>query len=90
MAVPTLSREELAQFPQIAIQFQQTLTSVYGRSPKTVFEYMLDLRMFFRFIAAQDAGIDTASEEVSELSFAHIDAQRLSKIQRVNTRRTRK
>jgi site-specific recombinase XerD len=84
MASQTLSRQELAEFPQIAVEFQQNLTSVYGRSPKTVFEYMLDLRMFFRYLAATDANIPLDSDEISNLSFSHIDADRLAQVQRVH------
>lgn len=84
MAVPTLRREELQEFPPVAIEFQQTLTSVYGRSPKTVFEYMLDLRMFFRFLVAQDKGMDTASDDISDLPFSHITPARLGKVGRVD------
>ena len=76
-----LKPEELAQFPPLAIDFQHAMTSVYGRSDKTVFEYMLDLRLFFRFLAAKDAGMDPTSEDISEVAFGHIDAARLQRVQ---------
>ncbi len=80
MAYTTLKPDELAQFPPVAIEFQHSMSSVYGRSDKTVFEYMLDLRGFFRYIAATDQGIDPESEDISDISFRHIDVERLRKI----------
>ena len=80
MAYTTLKKEELDQFPPIAIEFQHQMSSVYGRSDKTVFEYMLDLRGFFRFIAASDAGIDPASEDLTDTPFRHIDLERIRKL----------
>ena len=82
MASPSLRREELAEFPDIAIEFQHHFLSVNGRSPKTVFEYMLDLRMFFRYLVAIDADMPLDSDEISTLPFSSIDLQRLRKIDR--------
>lgn len=78
--MPTLTREALAEFPDIAIEFQHTMTSVYGRSEKTVFEYMLDLRCFFRYLAAIDAHLDPETTDISGVPFFGIDVQRLSKV----------
>ncbi len=80
MANQLLKREDLEEFPPIAIEFQHTLTGVYGRSDKTTFEYLLDLRLFFRYLAALDASLDPATDDISEISFSHIGIDRLEKV----------
>jgi site-specific recombinase XerD len=80
MAYTTLKKEELAAFPPVAIEFQHQMSSVYGRSDKTVFEYMLDLRGFFRYIAACDKGMDPANEDLTDIPFRHIDVERLKRV----------
>lgn len=80
MAVQRLRQEELAAYPEIAREFQRTMSGVYGRSNMTVFEYMLDLRLFFRYLAAQDAGLDPTFDDISELPFSDIDIERLRRV----------
>ncbi len=80
MASQLIKKEELAEFPAIAIDFQHTMTSVWGRSDKTVFEYLLDLRSFFRFVAASDMGLDPANDDISRLPFSQIDIERIEKL----------
>lgn len=48
---------------------------VQERSEKTVDEYRLDLRSFFRFIIAQRNGIDTEGDEFAELSIESVDEE---------------
>ena len=48
---------------------------VQERSEKTVDEYRLDLRSFFRFVIAQRNGIDTEGEEYAELSVESVDEE---------------
>ena len=77
MAVEQLKKEDLAAFPEIALEFQRTMSGVYGRSNMTVFEYMLDLRLFLRYLAAKDAGLDPAFDDISEVAFSGINEERL-------------
>lgn len=80
MAVDHLKKEDLAAFPPIALDFQRTMSGVYGRSNMTVFEYMLDLRQFLRYLAALDRGMDPNFDDISEVDFSAIDEERLCKI----------
>lgn len=80
MAVDHLKKEELAEFPPIALDFQRTMSGVYGRSNMTVFEYMLDLRQFLRYLAALDSGMDPNFDDISEVNFSAIDEERLRKV----------
>ena len=80
MAVDHLKKGDLAAFPPIALDFQRTMSGVYGRSNMTVFEYMLDLRQFLRYLAALDRGMDPNFDDISEVDFSAIDEERLRKI----------
>ncbi len=82
MSYQLLPPEELIKFPPIAIEFQQTMMSILGRSIRTVSEYLLDLRMFFRFLVAQDIGMDLASDEVNDLTIKRITESRLKAVTR--------
>lgn len=59
--------------PQIISDFLSYMQTVKGKSAKTVHEYYLDLRTFFRFIK-QHRGIDGGCE-FSEISILDIDAE---------------
>lgn len=80
MAVDHLRKEDLAAYPPIALDFQRTMSGVYGRSNMTVFEYMLDLRQFLRYLSAMDRGMDPNFDDISEVDFSTIDEERLQKV----------
>ncbi len=82
MSYQLLTPEELAKYPAIAIEFQQTMITVLGRSIRTVSEYLLDLRMFFRFLEAQDTGTDTECDAFYELPIKNITEERLNRVNR--------
>ncbi len=84
MSYQLLTPEELAKYPQIAIEFQHSMMSIYGRSSRTVSEYLLDLRMFFRYLEAQDRHIDPADEEMDDLPIKNITVERLAKVKRAD------
>ena len=52
---------------------------IEGRSEKTVDEYRLDLRQFFRFIVAKRQKISPESEEYEQLSIAEVDGEFVKK-----------
>ncbi|MBQ7152371.1 MAG: tyrosine recombinase XerC [Clostridia bacterium] len=54
------------EFPQIIRDFANYKTTIQNCSIKTVEEYMLDLRTFFRFLLATEKGLDPADSEVME------------------------
>ncbi len=58
---------DLAQMPQLAADFARYKLVIQGCSSKTVDEYVLDLRTFFRFLRAKELGIDPSSDEFTEL-----------------------
>ena len=71
---------ELNEFSEQVQQFAIYKRTIQGCSEKTVNEYMLDLRTFFRYLIAKDKGIDIESEDFIKIDITPIDADYLSKI----------
>ena len=61
------------ELPEIAQNFASYKTGIQGCSKKTVDEYMLDLRTFFRFMIAKRDGIAVESEEFVKIDIREID-----------------
>ena len=68
------------EFSQIVQQFAIYKRTIQGCSEKTVNEYMLDLRTFFRYLIAKDQNIDINSEDFEKIDVRPVDADYLSKI----------
>ena len=62
MAVLTLKGEEIKTFPPILRDYATHLSVIKGNSEKTVCEYLLDLRTFFRYLKVRDDEIPAADE----------------------------
>ncbi len=73
MATLTLKSEELRLFPTPVRDFATYKRVVMGSSEKTVCEYLLDLRTFFRYLEAVRLSVDTASPDFYEIDISHID-----------------
>ena len=63
------------EFPPIIREFASYKTAIQGCSKKTVDEYLLDLRTFFRYLLARESGIDPDSDEFCEISILKIDVE---------------
>lgn len=61
------------EFPRVVREFASYKTSIQGCSQKTVEEYLLDLRTFFRYLLANDQGIHPDSDEFVEIDISKID-----------------
>ena len=68
------------EFSPIVQQFAIYKRTIQGCSEKTVNEYMLDLRTFFRYLIAKETGVDISSAEFCEIDVRPIDTDYLSKI----------
>ena len=68
------------EFSQIVQQFAIYKRTIQGCSEKTVNEYMLDLRTFFRYLIAKDTGVDINSDDFEKLDVRCVDSDYLSKI----------
>ena len=70
----------VAEFSDIVQEFASYKLGIQGCSAKTVDEYLLDLRTFFRYLLAKERGIDPQSDEFTEIDVRVMDLPRISKI----------
>ena len=74
----------LEEFPPIIREFAAYKSAIQNCSKKTVDEYLLDLRTFFRFLIARDLGIRADSREFDEISILSVDIDYIKKINTEN------
>ncbi len=70
----------LSEFSEQVQQFAIYKRTIQGCSEKTVNEYMLDLRTFFRYLLAIEQGIDPESEDFVKIDIRSVDAEYLSHV----------
>lgn len=75
---------DLCEFPPIVQEFAAYKSAIQGCSEKTVGEYLLDLRTFFRFLLARDRGISPESDEFLQIDITGIDLAYLSGIKQTD------
>ncbi len=63
-------------------EYRNHKLSVEFRSPKTVEEYLLDLRIFFKYIIASRESVETAGEDFDNISLAGTDVEFVKGIKR--------
>ncbi len=68
------------EFSSVIAEFASYKISIQGCSKKTVEEYLLDLRTFFRFLEAKKRGMSPQDPAFNELDISHIDVKELGKI----------
>lgn len=61
----------LSDCPEILKRFLVYLQTIKGKSPKTVYEYFLDLRMFFRFLK-KNRGLVSADVPFDEITISDV------------------
>lgn len=69
-----------AEYPELLQDFASYKLTIQNCSPKTVSEYMLDLRSFFRYLLARKQKIDYGTEEFDAISILGIDLAFLSAV----------
>lgn len=70
----------LEEMPAPVQEFAAYKVGIQNCSPKTVSEYLLDLRIFLRFIMATRSGIDPESDLFDELDVSDLDLEFLGSI----------
>ena len=70
----------MSEFSEQVQQFAIYKRTIQSCSDRTVNEYMLDLRTFFRYLLAIEKGIEIESEEFTKIDVRGIDAEYLSRI----------
>lgn len=68
------------EFSDIVREFASYKLGIQGCSSKTVDEYLMDLRTFFRFLLAKENGIPADSDEFLQIDVSVIDLARISRI----------
>lgn len=63
------------QYPPIIQEFISYKSVIQGCSPKTVEEYVLDLKMFFKFLIATRCGVSTEGEDFEQVSIDVVDLE---------------
>jgi site-specific recombinase XerD len=69
-----------AEFSDIVQEFASYKLGIQGCSSKTVDEYLLDLRTFFRYLLAKERGIDPESDAFLEIDVRVMDLARIAQI----------
>lgn len=64
-----------SEFPSVIRDFMAYKSAIQGCSAKTVEEYMLDLRTFFRFLIASREGLPTIGEEFERIDIKGVDLE---------------
>ena len=70
----------LDTLPSLVREFASYKAVIQNASEKTIAEYMLDLRTFFRFLKARELKIDTHSEEFETIDIRSIDLEYIRNI----------
>ncbi len=78
MAVLTLKSEEYKTFPPILREYASYMFAIKGNSEKTVCEYLLDLRTFFRYVKSNGTLPD--KEEIEKISISDITLDDVKKV----------
>ena len=79
MAVLTLKGSEIKTFPPILQEYATHLSVIKGNSEKTVCEYLLDLRTFFRYLKVKDGNIPER-DDFEKISIKDVDLEFIRQI----------
>lgn len=72
--------EEYRTFPRILHEYASYSHAIKGNDEKTVCEYLLDLRTFFRFVLTQKQGLYLTKEEFEAVSISNLDVSDIREI----------
>ena len=72
MSVLTFKSDEFQTFPPVLQEYASYMAAIKGNSEKTVCEYLLDLRTFFRFMIMRSKRQNLSPEEFEQLSIWEI------------------
>ena len=72
--------EEYADFPEIIKEYISYKLAIQGCSVKTVQEYSLDLKNFFKYYIASKSGKPTDSETLSCISILSVDLETVKRV----------
>ena len=80
MSVLTFKSEEMKSFPQFLRDYGSYLAAIKGNSEKTVCEYLLDLRTFFRYLIMRERDESFDIESFEKISIKGVTLDDVRKI----------
>ena len=80
MSVLTFKSEEFKTFPPLLRDYASYLAVIKGNSEKTVCEYLLDLRTFFRFMKMRKNGDSLSLDEFEKISISDIGIEDIREV----------
>ncbi len=81
MAVLTFKSSEYKTFPAVLQDYAGYTVTIKGNSEKTVCEYLLDLRTFFRFMIMKKKGEDLTQDEFEKINIKQIGLYDIQSVQ---------
>ncbi len=72
MAVMTFGSDDFKALPSVVRDYANYTVAIAGKSKKTVSEYLLDLRTFFRFIKMRRTGDELSRDDFEKISISDI------------------
>ncbi len=80
MAVLTFKSEEIKSFPSILREYAGYVGNIKGNSEKTVCEYLLDLRTFFRYMKVKDNAYDMTRDDFEKIGIKDLALEDVGKV----------
>ena len=80
MSVLTFKSDEYKTFPAVLRDYASYTAAIKGNSEKTICEYLLDLRTFFRFQKMQETGDVLSPEEFEGISISDLTVDDVRKV----------
>lgn len=80
MAVLTLKSSEYKAFPVVLKDYASYMSAIKGNSEKTICEYLLDLRTFFRYFIMTKNGDDLERDEFEKISISNIGIDEVKEV----------
>ena len=71
---------DLNTLPRLVREFASYKSAIQNSSEKTISEYLLDLRTFFRFLLAREKKVELNSEEFDNIDISKIDIEYIKSI----------
>ena len=84
MAVLTLHSDEIKTFPTVLREYAAYTFAIKGNSEKTICEYLLDLRTFFRFMITKWEDISPSPDEFENISIKNISEDDVRRVTHKN------
>lgn len=84
MSVLTFKSEEFKTFPPILRDYASYVAVIKGNSEKTVCEYLLDLRTFFRFMIMRENGESLSREDFEKISISSVGLDLVRRVEPQN------